>query len=89
MGAKLPRRETREPSNDGADRRRDRRGEETVTVPAGTFKALKLVYRNKRTGVIRYEAWYSIEVKQLVKLREKLETGLRVRELIGVRSATR
>ncbi|PYN74098.1 MAG: hypothetical protein DMD96_31695 [Candidatus Rokuibacteriota bacterium] len=51
--------------------------------PAGTFETLKLVYRNKRTGAIRYEAWYSLEVKQFVKLRENLETGLRVRELIA------
>ena len=57
--------------------------EEIVTVPAGTFKALKLVYRNEPTGATRYEAWYSRELKQVVKLRENLETGLRVRELIA------
>jgi len=57
--------------------------EETVTVPAGTFKTLKVVYRNKKTGTIRYEAWYSLEVKQVVKLRENLETGTRTRELIA------
>ena len=57
--------------------------EETVTVPAGTFKALKLVYRNKKTNAIRYEAWYSPELKQVVKLRENLGSGLRVRELIA------
>jgi len=57
--------------------------EEIITVPAETFKTLKLIYRNKKTGSIRYEAWYSIQVKQLVKLRENLETGLRVRELIA------
>ena len=53
--------------------------EETVTVPAGTFKTLKIVCRNKKTGLIRHEAWYSPELKQVVKLRENLETGLRVR----------
>ena len=57
--------------------------EETVTVPAGTLKTLKVVYRNKRTGAIRYEAWYSPELKQVVKLRENLETGTRIRELIA------
>jgi hypothetical protein len=57
--------------------------EEMVTVPAGTFKALKVVYRNKRTGAVRYEAWYALEVKQVVKLRENLESGPRVRELIA------
>src|SRR5262245_12624880 len=57
--------------------------EETVTVPAGTFKTLKVVYRNKKTAAIRYEAWYALDVKQVVKLRENLESGLRVRELIA------
>jgi len=57
--------------------------EETVTVPAGTFKTLKVVCRNKRTGTTRYEAWFSLELKQVVKLRENLETGTRIRELIA------
>ena len=52
-----------------------------MTVPAGTFKALKLVYRNKLTGAIRYEAWYAPEVRHVVMLRERLESGLRIREL--------
>jgi hypothetical protein len=57
--------------------------EETVTVPAGTFKAIKVVCRNKRTSGVRYEAWYSLDVRQVVKLRENLEAGTRVRELIA------
>ncbi len=57
--------------------------EETVTVPAGTFKTLKVVRRNKKTGATRYEAWYSLELRHVVKLRENLESGLRVRELIA------
>jgi len=57
--------------------------EETVTVPAGTFKTVKVVCRNKKTGTVRYEAWYSLELKQIVKLRENLDSGLRVRELIA------
>ena len=57
--------------------------EETVTVPAGTFKTFKVVYRNEKTGATRYEAWYSLELKQVVKLRENSETGLRIRELIA------
>jgi hypothetical protein len=57
--------------------------EEAVTVPAGTFKTVKLVYRNKKTGALRYEAWYSLELKQLVKSRENLDSGQRVRELIA------
>jgi hypothetical protein len=57
--------------------------EETVSVPAGTFKTLKIVCRNKKTGAIRYEAWYSAELKHVVMLRENLESGLRIRELIA------
>jgi len=57
--------------------------EETVIVPAGTFQTLKVVYRNKKTNAIRYEAWYALAVKQIVKLRENLDSGLRVRELIA------
>ena len=33
--------------------------EETVTVPAGTFKTFKIVCRNKKTGATLYESWYS------------------------------
>jgi hypothetical protein len=57
--------------------------EETVTVPAGTFKTMKIICRNKKTGAIRYESWYSLELKQMVKTRENLGAGLRVRELIA------
>src|SRR5215470_13223702 len=38
--------------------------EETITVPAGTFKTLRIVYRNRRTGNIRYEEWYSPQLRQ-------------------------
>ena len=58
-------------------------GEETVTVPAGTFKTFKIVCRNKKTGTIRYEMWYSPEVGQWVKLRENLDSGQRVGELMA------
>jgi hypothetical protein len=56
-------------------------GEETVTVAAGTFKTFRIVCRNKKTGAVRYEMWYSPEVGQWVKLREHLESGLRLGEL--------
>jgi hypothetical protein len=56
--------------------------EEIVTVPAGTFKTLKVICRNKKTGATRYESWYSLELKQMVKTRESLESGQRPRELI-------
>jgi hypothetical protein len=59
--------------------------EETITVPAGTFKAVRIVYRNKKTGAIRYEAWYVPELRHVVRLRENLTSGPRVRELIAFR----
>jgi hypothetical protein len=55
--------------------------EETVSVPAGTFSTLKIVYRDKANGQIRYEEWYAPSVKSPVLLRERLREGLRVREL--------
>jgi len=54
-----------------------------VTVPAGTFTTLKIVCRTKKTGLVRYEIWYSPDLKQMVSFRENLEAGLRVRELIA------
>ena len=55
----------------------------TFGSKTGTFNTIKLAYRNKKTGAIRYEAWYSLELRQLVKSRENLDSGLRVRELIA------
>lgn len=57
--------------------------EETVTVPAGIFRAFKIASRNKNTGALIYEMWYAPEVKQWVKIREVLTTGIRERELIS------
>jgi len=57
--------------------------EETITVPAGTFRTLKVLYRNTKTGTVSYEAWYAPELMQAVKFREVLQTGVRTRELIA------
>jgi len=59
--------------------------EETVTVPAGTFRTFKIVYRHKRTGAVYYEEWYSPEVNMLVRGHERLESGSRTRELTAYR----
>jgi hypothetical protein len=56
---------------------------ETVSVPAGTFQTLKITWRNKNTGALNYEMWYAPEVRQWVKVREILTTGVRERELIS------
>jgi hypothetical protein len=57
--------------------------EETVTVPAGTFRALKIIWRNKTTNAINYEMWYAPDVKQWVKIREVLSNGIREREMVS------
>lgn len=55
--------------------------EEATTVPAGTFKTLKIVHRVKSTGAISHEEWYAPDVRMWVRDREPLEAGPRVREL--------
>ena len=57
--------------------------EETITVPAGTFRTLKVVWRNKYTGALINEMWYAPDVKLSVKIREVLSSGIRERELLG------
>ena len=58
-------------------------GEETTTVVAGTFRTVRISWRNKNTGALFYEMWYSPEVKQWVKIREVLSNGQRERELMS------
>jgi hypothetical protein len=60
-------------------------GEETVTVPAGTFRSLKITWRNKNSRTVMQELWYAPDVKQSVKIREVLSNGIRERELIAFR----
>ena len=55
--------------------------EESVTVLAGTFRTLKISWRNKKTNALFYEMWYAPDVKQWVKIREVLSNGIREREL--------
>jgi hypothetical protein len=57
--------------------------EETVTVPAGTFRTLRITWRNKNTGAMLYEMWYAPAAKQWIKIREILSNGMRERELIA------
>jgi len=59
-------------------------GEETVTVPAGTFKTLKIVYRDKANKKLLWEQWYSADVRMWVKVHEPaLQEGTRTRELLS------
>jgi hypothetical protein len=77
----------REQPVDRQTENRDRRytvdGEETITVPAGTFRALKVVWRNKSTNALVYEMWFAPDVKQWIKDRDILSNGIRERELLA------
>jgi hypothetical protein len=57
--------------------------DETVTILAGTFRTLKIAWRNKQTNALLYEIWYAPNVKQMVKIREVLANGIRERELLA------
>jgi hypothetical protein len=57
--------------------------EETVTIGAGTFRALKISLRNNNTSALISETWYAPAAKQWVKLREILTSGIREQELIA------
>jgi hypothetical protein len=58
-------------------------GEETLTVPAGTFKTLRVVYRSGPGAAINWEQWYAPDVRMWVRRREPLKEGVRTRELIA------
>ena len=63
-------------------------GEETVTVPAGTFRALKIVNRDASKKSVIWELWYAPDVRMWVRMREPaLEEGERVRELLEFTAA--
>lgn len=59
--------------------------EESITVPAGTFRTLKIVCRNARTGSITSERWYAPEVKHWIRERTHFSYGIRERELIALK----
>jgi len=58
-------------------------GEETVAVLAGTFRTIKIAWRNRNTAALLYEIWYAPDVKQWVKIREVLSNGIREREMVS------
>lgn len=62
--------------------------EESVTVPAGTFKTLKVVFRNASNKNVSSERWYSPDARMWVRIREpSLEEGERTRELLKFKPA--
>jgi hypothetical protein len=60
-------------------------GEEVVSVPAATVRAIKVVIRVKDTSAPLFEAWYAPELSQVVLLKEHLSSGVRQRELFAYR----
>jgi hypothetical protein len=62
--------------------------EETITVPAGTFRTLKIVGRNRNTNALTYEGWYAPDVKTFVRTRTVLKNGIGERELLAFKLAS-
>lgn len=54
-----------------------------VTVPAGTFDAIKIDTYESDSGLLRFEYWYSPKVKWFVKTRSYNAGGLEEEELIN------
>jgi hypothetical protein len=50
--------------------RRTVESEEKLTVPAGTFRTLKVAWRDANTNALQYEMWYAPDVKQWIKDRD-------------------
>lgn len=59
--------------------------EETVIVPAGAFRSMRVVVRDKRTGRLMGEYWYAPRAMQFVKMREPAGNDTLTRELIDYR----
>ena len=55
--------------------------EEHVTVPAGTFGAVKITCRFKPANNLSHDLWYSPQVKHTVRERTYFSYGVREREL--------
>jgi hypothetical protein len=62
--------------------------EEMITVPAGTFRTLKIVELNRNTNALAYEAWYAPDVKTWVRTRTVLQNGMGERELLVFKLAS-
>lgn len=56
-------------------------GWETITIPAGTFEALKVVQKNKNYS---YTVWYAPELRINVKYKINNKTGERSGELVKI-----
>lgn len=57
--------------------------EETVTVPAGTFRTLKTACRRKSPDELIHQTWYAPDVKFFVKEWSRFPWGIQEREMIA------
>jgi hypothetical protein len=64
-------------------------GEESVTVPAGTFRTFHVICNNQRSKLLNFELWYAPEVGNMVKERTRFSYGIRERELAGFKFTER
>lgn len=55
----------------------------TTTTPAGVFRTVRVVARNKHTDEIVSEYWFGVEARQVVKFHERGGRGLTRYELIA------
>jgi hypothetical protein len=60
-------------------------GEEDVTVPAGTFRTLRITCTDDHSGRLVQEIWYGAQVKHWVRERSHLSDGVQERELLNYR----
>jgi hypothetical protein len=56
--------------------------EETITVPAGAFKTIRVVCKNKLSGAWIQTSWYAPEARQAVRLELAATGGRQIRELL-------
>jgi hypothetical protein len=59
--------------------------EESITVPAGTFSAVRVSCKNSRTGAWLATYWYASQVGHIVREESSVAGGKRIRELISYR----
>ena len=63
--------------------------QESVTVPAGTFRTFHIICLNQRSGAMSFELWYAPDVGNMVKERTSFSYGVRERQLLEFKRAAR
>lgn len=57
--------------------------EESVSVPAGTFRTIRIVCKNMRNGAWVLTVWYSPDIRHMVREESAVIGGRRMRELLA------